>query len=42
MRYKLSIVRIFVTHWERAVSFFTETLGIPPVFRDDGVLAHFS
>src|ERR1700730_11688350 len=35
MRYKLSIVRIFVTEWERAVRFYTETLGIPLGFRDD-------
>ncbi|HEY4912209.1 MAG TPA: hypothetical protein VIJ73_22040 [Methylomirabilota bacterium] len=28
MRYKLSIVRIFVTEWERAVRFYTETSGI--------------
>jgi lactoylglutathione lyase len=36
MPYKLSIVRIFVTLWERAVSFYTEALGIPLAFRDDG------
>jgi lactoylglutathione lyase len=35
MGYKLSIVRIFVTEWERAVRFYTETLGIPLAFRED-------
>jgi lactoylglutathione lyase len=35
MRYKLSVVRVFVTDWERAVRFYTETLGIPLASRND-------
>lgn len=33
--YALSIVRVFVTDWARAVRFYTETVGIPAVVRDD-------
>ena len=32
---KLSVVRVFVRDWERAVRFYTETLGIPVAFRSD-------
>ncbi len=35
MEYKLYVVRIFVTDWERALRFYTETLGIPTTFRSD-------
>ena len=35
MQYKLANVRIFVTDWERAIRFYTETLAIPTAFRDD-------
>lgn len=35
MDYKLYAVRVFVTDWERAVRFYTETLGIPVAFRSD-------
>ena len=35
MDYRLYAVRIFVTDWERAVRFYTETLGIPTSFRSD-------
>ena len=33
--YKLSLVRVFVTDWDRALRFYTETLGIPASFRSD-------
>ena len=35
MEYRLYAVRVFVTDWERAVRFYTETLGIPVSFRSD-------
>ncbi|MEM7412150.1 MAG: VOC family protein [Myxococcota bacterium] len=35
MQFKLNVVRIFVSNWERAIEFYTETLGIPAAFRDD-------
>lgn len=35
MDYKLYAVRVFVTDWERALRFYTETLGIPVAFRSD-------
>jgi predicted enzyme related to lactoylglutathione lyase len=35
VRYQLSFVRVFVTDWERALRFYTETLGIPAAFRSD-------
>ena len=35
MDYKLSTVRVFVTDWDRALRFYTETLGIATVFRSD-------
>lgn len=35
MDFELYAVRVFVTDWERAVRFYTETLGIPAVFRSD-------
>ena len=35
MDYKLSIVRVFVTDWNRAVRFYTETLGMQSAFRSD-------
>jgi catechol 2,3-dioxygenase-like lactoylglutathione lyase family enzyme len=37
MRYKLSVVRIFVTDWERALRFYTETLEIPLAFKNDAM-----
>ena len=33
--YKLAYVRVFVTDFERAVRFYTETLGMKPGFRSD-------
>lgn len=33
--YVLSVVRIFVTDWARAIRFYTETVEIPAVVRDD-------
>ena len=35
MEYKLFAVRVFVTDWERAIRFYTETLGIPASYRSD-------
>ena len=35
MDYRLSVVRVFVTDWERAVRFYTETLEMPLAFRSD-------
>jgi len=34
-KYRLNIVRVFVTDWERALRFYTETLEIPTTFRSD-------
>jgi predicted enzyme related to lactoylglutathione lyase len=34
-KFKLYVVRVFVTDWERALLFYTETLGIPTTFRSD-------
>jgi catechol 2,3-dioxygenase-like lactoylglutathione lyase family enzyme len=33
--YKLAYVRVFVSDFERAVRFYTETLGMKPGFRSD-------
>ncbi len=35
MDYKLFAVRVWVTDWDRALRFYTETLGIPTTFRGD-------
>jgi predicted enzyme related to lactoylglutathione lyase len=35
MEYKLSAVRIFVTDWERAIRFYSETLEMAVAFRSD-------
>ncbi len=35
MNFELRVLRIFVTDWERAIRFYTETLGIPTTFRGD-------
>jgi catechol 2,3-dioxygenase-like lactoylglutathione lyase family enzyme len=35
LAYRLSVVRIAVTDWERAIRFYTETLGIPTTSRSD-------
>lgn len=35
MDYKLFVVRVWVTDWERAIHFYTETLGIPVGYRSD-------
>lgn len=35
MDYRLFAVRVFVSDWDRAIRFYTETLGIPVAFRDD-------
>ncbi|HEY6598077.1 MAG TPA: VOC family protein [Pseudomonadales bacterium] len=36
MNYTLSVVRVFVTDWERAVHFYTQTLEMKPAFIGDG------
>jgi predicted enzyme related to lactoylglutathione lyase len=35
VEYRLFAVRVFVTDWDRALRFYTETLGIPTTFRSD-------
>jgi len=35
MGFELAVVRIFVSDWERALRFYTETLGIPASYRSD-------
>jgi lactoylglutathione lyase len=35
MEFKLFAVRVFVRDWDRALEFYTETLGIPTTFRGD-------
>ncbi|MCG8592358.1 MAG: VOC family protein [Proteobacteria bacterium] len=35
MDYKLFAIRVFVRDWERAVRFYTETLGMPLAYRSD-------
>ena len=35
MEYRLFVVRVFVRDWDRAIRFYTETLGIPTTFRSD-------
>jgi catechol 2,3-dioxygenase-like lactoylglutathione lyase family enzyme len=35
MEFQLHVVRIWVSDWERALRFYTETLGIPTTFRSD-------
>ena len=35
MDYKLFAVRVWVTDWDRALRFYTETLGIPTTFCSD-------
>ena len=37
LAYRLLLVRIFVRDFERAVRFYTETLGMPLAFRDDAI-----
>lgn len=32
MEFRLCAVRVFVNDWDRALAFYTETLGIPSVF----------
>ncbi len=32
MQYQLQLVRVFVHDWERALAFYTETLGMPVAF----------
>jgi len=32
---RLSVVRVFVRDWDRALRFYSETLGIPVAFRSD-------
>ncbi len=34
---KLYAVRVFVADWDRAIRFYTETLGIPTTLRDDSL-----
>ncbi len=35
MDYQLCVVRVWVRDWDRAMRFYTETLGIPTTFRSD-------
>ena len=35
MEYKLFAVRVFVTDWERAIRFYSETLGMAIAYRSD-------
>ena len=35
MECKLFVTRVFVRDWERALLFYTDTLGIPAAFRSD-------
>ena len=35
MNYKLSNVRVFVTDWQRAIRFYTQTLGMAIAYRSD-------
>ena len=37
MEYKLFAVRVFVTDWDRAIRFYSETLGMPVAFRSDEI-----
>ena len=37
MKCKLYAVRVFVTDWERALRFYTETLGIPTTYRSNDI-----
>ena len=37
MEYKLFAVRVFVTDWDRAIHFYSETLGMPVAFRSDEI-----
>lgn len=37
LAYRLSVVRVFVSDWERAIRFYTETLGMPTLFRSDEI-----
>lgn len=34
MDYELRVVRVFVSDWDRALTFYTETLGMKAVFAD--------
>src|ERR1700752_1047551 len=36
VNYQLSFVRVFVTDWQRAIHFYTETLGMPSALLTDG------
>ena len=35
VQYKLFAVRVFVTDWQRALRFYTDTMGIPVAYRND-------
>lgn len=35
MDFELAVVRIFVSDWNRAIRFYTETLGLPVSYRSD-------
>ena len=37
MEYKLYAVRVFVRDWERALAFYSETLGMPVAFAGPGM-----
>ena len=35
MEYKLFAIRVFVTDWERAIRFYSETLGMAIAYQND-------
>jgi catechol 2,3-dioxygenase-like lactoylglutathione lyase family enzyme len=35
VEYKLFAVRVFVTNWERAIRFYSETLGMAIAYQSD-------
>jgi predicted enzyme related to lactoylglutathione lyase len=37
MNYKLLVVRVYVADWERALEFYSSTLGMPVVFAGAGI-----
>ena len=39
MEYRLFAVRVFVTDWQRAIDFYTKTLGIATTFESAEIFA---
>jgi predicted enzyme related to lactoylglutathione lyase len=37
VQYKLFAVRVFVTDWQRAIRFYTDTMEIPTAYRNDEI-----